>query len=100
DEIVVCPGIEPRYTIGNRIPGGEHKNWHPRVFVIAFGGTDTAGDVDAVHAGKHEVENQEIWRIVAYGFERFPAIDDDSDLETFEDQATANETGNCRLVLD
>ena len=68
DEVVVRTRVQAVDAVGDRIAGGEHQDRHVRSFAQA------PADLDAVEAGQHAIEDDEIRRPIARGDERAGTI--------------------------
>jgi hypothetical protein len=100
DEVIVGPGLKPRDPISDRIPRGQHQHGNGRATFGRFGRAESPANVNSVDAGQFQVENRQVRRVVAEEVKRRPPIPGHFDLEPFEDQATPNEAGDRRFILD
>src|SRR3954471_18929570 len=74
DEVVVGAGVQALDARLERVAGGEHEDRDVAV------GAQAPGDVDAVHAGQAEVEEDEVGYVGARVGERLLAVGDEADL--------------------
>ena len=94
DDVVVGTGLQPHDHVDGVALGRQH---HDRDAGL---GADLLADVDAVLAGEHQVEQDQVGTEAAEGFEGLVAARDDPALEAFLAQHDGQHLGERRIVVD
>ena len=94
DNVVVSAGFQSTHHIGGIAFGGEHDDGHARF------GTQVGADVNAVHAGKHEVEQHQVWLARAERCEGGRTIRAERWLVALGAQHNADHLGERKVIID
>ncbi len=92
--VVVGADFEADDTVDFVVTGGEHEDGD------SAGAADLAADVEAVHAGEHEVEHQEVGLVGEGEFEAAFAVGGSLDLVALAAEVVGDGAGEAFLVLD
>jgi hypothetical protein len=93
-DIVVGAGGQADDLVGLLGPGGQHDD------VGVAEGSDPPAGLDAVHAGEHQVQHDDLGILLAGELDGPLAILTAADLEPLAFQITGDQPGQRRLVLD
>ena len=94
DDVVVGAGLQAQHDVDGVGLRREHDDRHARL------GADRPADVDAVHAGEHEVEQHDVRPQVPHGRQRPRAVADHGGVESLTPQHDGQHLGQCRVVVD
>ena len=95
-EVIVGAGLEPAQHVVGAAAGGEHQDRH-----VLPGGPQLRGRLETVLAGQHDVEDDDVERLVAFEQQgqRLLAVVGHGDVMAFGLEVEAQAVGDVRLVV-
>ena len=96
-EVIVRPCLEPGYDVVQLVLGGQHED---RELVQAVGLAETAADFKARHARHHDVEHQQVGRILGDTLDGVLAVRRDHHAVPLQQQLVGEHLEVDRLVVD
>jgi hypothetical protein len=93
-DVVVGARFEALHDVGGVGAGGQHDDRHTRL------GAHAGADLDAVHAGEHEVEEDEIGPFAAPRIDRLRAVCTEHGVESLGAQHDADHLGEGGVIVD
>ena len=94
DDVVVGARLQAEHDVDGVALGREHHDRHAGL------GPDRPADVDAVHAGQHQVEQHDVRPQLADGGQRPGAVADHRGVEPLAPQHDRQHLGQRRVVVD
>ena len=93
-QVVVGALVETEQLVGLLAARGGHDDRRLRA------GVDAAADLDAVEAGQHQVEHDQVRGALGEGVERGEAVPDDAHVVALAQQVALDDLGDDGFVLD
>jgi hypothetical protein len=96
-DVVICPELEAYNTVRFIAACSENEYWSAGIFFVP---PELAADFKPIHAGQHEIENQQVCGIASHFRQRQAAVGDGSDTKPLSFQVIAKQPRYIRLVFD
>jgi hypothetical protein len=94
DEVIIGTVFEATYAVGDGIAGGEHDDRDVR------GGAQATSDFEAINAGQHQVEDDEILGRLTGNNEPTLTIMGDRDLKALKEESAPQVASNFGFVFN